>query len=226
MARVVDLDALGQQALAAALATTGQSGASAFGLHAGAETVLAFARAFRGLVSSFHGWKSVMPVQGRPASMGGSLPDVNQTRTMAKSFLLVDAHNVIFARPELAALHRQNRAAAREKLLQILERLQDAGTARVVAVFDGAAGTKPEADMSGAAGVQVFYSQSADAVIERLVAKYASSHRLTVATDDNLIRTAAIAAGASTIGVHQLFADIAESEKEVGRTLEKLRRRK
>jgi predicted RNA-binding protein with PIN domain len=47
-----------------------------------------------------------------------------------------------------------------------------------------------------------------------------------VATNDSLIRTAAIAAGASTIGVDQLFADIAESEKEVGRTLEKLRRRK
>ena len=167
-----------------------------------------------------------MPVQGRPAILGGSLPDVNQTRTMAKSFLLVDAHNVIFARPELAALHRQNRAAAREKLLQILERLQDAGTARVVAVFDGAAGTKPEADMSGAAGVQVFYSQSADAVIERLVAKNASSHRLTVATDDNLVRTAAIAAGASTIGVEQLFAEIAQAEKDVGQTLDRLRRKK
>jgi len=167
-----------------------------------------------------------MPVHGRPASMGGSPPGVNQTLTMAKSFLLVDAHNVIFARPELAALDRRNRAAAREKLLQILERLQDAGDTRVVAVFDGATEKNPGTDFSGAAGVQVFYAQGADAVIERLVAKYAATHRLTVATDDNLIRTAAIAAGASTIGVDQLFADIAESEKEIGQTLEKLRRRK
>ncbi|MFM8887158.1 MAG: NYN domain-containing protein, partial [Chthoniobacterales bacterium] len=117
-----------------------------------------------------------------------------------------------------------NRAAAREKLLQILERLQDAGGTRVVAVFDGATEKNPGTDFSGTAGVQVFYAQGADAVIERLVAKYAATHRLTVATDDNLIRTAAIAAGASTIGVDQLFADIAESEKEIGQTLEKLRR--
>jgi len=220
----VDLDALGKQALAATLAAAGQSGASAFGLHAGAEAVLAFARAFRGLVSSFHGWKSVVPVHSRPASMGGSPPGVKQTRIMAKSFLLVDAHNVIFTRPELAALHRQNRAAARDKLLQILERLQDAGGMRVVAVFDGATDNNPGTDFSGAAGVQVFYAQGADAVIERLVAKYAATHRLTVATDDNLIRTAAIAAGASTIGVDQLFADIAESEKEVSQVLAKLRR--
>jgi predicted RNA-binding protein with PIN domain len=167
-----------------------------------------------------------MPVQGRPAILGGSLPDVNQTRTMAKSFLLVDAHNVIFARPDLASLHRQNRAAAREKLLQILEHLQDAGDTRVVAVFDGAQGGRPEADFSGASGVQVFYSQSADAVIERLVVKYAATHRLTVATDDNLIRTAAIAAGASTIGVEQLFREITSAEKELGETLKKLRRKR
>lgn len=158
--------------------------------------------------------------------MGGSPPSVNQTRAMAQSFLLVDAHNVIFARPELAALHRQNRAAAREKLLQILERLQDGGETRVVAVFDGAAAGKPEAAISGAAGVQVFYSQSADAVIEKLVAKYAATHRLTVATDDNLIRTAVLAAGASTIGVEQLFREVAQADKDVGAALEKLRRRR
>lgn len=145
---------------------------------------------------------------------------------MPRSFLLVDAHNVIFARPDLAALHRRNRAAARERLLQILERLQDGGETRVVAVFDGAAGGKPEAAVSGAAGVQVFYAQSADAVIEKLVAKYAASHRLTVATDDNLIRTAVLAAGASTIGVEQLFREVEQADRDLGAALETLRRRR
>lgn len=158
--------------------------------------------------------------------MGRSPPGVNQTRTMAKSFLLVDAHNVIFSRPDLAALQRRSPAAAREKLLQILEGLQDAGDTRVVAVFDGGSEKKPEADLSSAAGVQVFYSQGADAVIERLVAKYAATHRLTVATDDNLIRTAAMAAGASTIGADQLFLDAAQADKDLGETLEKLRRKR
>lgn len=166
-----------------------------------------------------------MPLHGRPASMEGRPPGVNQTPPMAKSFLLVDAHNVIFARPELAALHARNPEAARTGLSRILERYQDASGTRVVAVFDGGSGKKPEAGMSGAAGVQVFYAQSADAVIERLVAKYAATHRLTVATDDNLIRTAAVAAGASTIGAQQLFDEMAEAEKEVGETLRKLRRR-
>lgn len=164
-----------------------------------------------------------MPLHGRPAIMGVSPPGVNHPRTMSKSYLLVDAHNVIFARPDLASLHRRHPAAAREKLLQDLERLQDAGHTRVVAAFDGGPGKKPDADFSSPAGVQVFYGRSADEVIERLVAKYAGKHRLTVATDDNLIRTATIAAGAATIGVEQLFAEISAVDRKTAELLEALR---
>ena len=167
----------------------------------------------------------MMPLHGRPASMEGRPPGVNQTPPMAKSFLLVDAHNVIFARPDLAILHARNPAAARTELLRMLERHQDASGTRVVAVFDGGSGKKPDAGMSGTAGVQVFYARGADDVLERLVAKYAATHRLTVATDDNLIRTAVVAAGGATIGAQQLFDEMAAAEKEVGETLEKLRRR-
>ena len=144
---------------------------------------------------------------------------------MAQSYLLVDAHNVIFARPDLAVLHRRNPAAAREKLLQILEGLQDAGDTRVVAVFDGGSDKRAESALSGQAGVQIFYARGADEVIERLVAKYAATHRLNVATNDNLIRTAAIAAGASTISVDQLFEEIGKAEREVGEMVSKLRRK-
>ena len=145
---------------------------------------------------------------------------------MAQSFLLVDAHNAIFARPELAALQRRRPEAARQNLLQSLQGLQDAGTTRVVAVFDGGSKAKPDTESLAEGGVQVFYSRSADEVIERLVAKYAATHRLTVATDDNLIRTAAVAAGAATMGVEQLFDEIDRAAGELSATLEKLRRRK
>jgi predicted RNA-binding protein with PIN domain len=77
--------------------------------------------------------------------------------------------------------------------------------------------------------VQVFYPQSgqtADAIIERLVLKYAATHRLTVATNDNLIRTAAVAAGASTMDSETLFSEIQRAESDLAATLEKLRRKK
>ena len=150
-------------------------------------------------------------------------------RRSTTSFLLVDAHNVIFARPDLAALHGRNPAAAREKLLQMLERLQDAGMMRVVAVFDGGTENKPASAFSSDAGVQIFYAganHSADTVIERLIAKYAPVHRLTVATNDHLIRTACEAAGGEAISVEQLFDDIATVLTELGEVLNRLRRGK
>jgi len=147
---------------------------------------------------------------------------------MAKHFLLVDAHNVIFARPELAARHRRSAAAVREELVRMLERHQDAAGLRVVVVFDGtsAGAVTAKGGLSGEAGVQVFYAQagqSADGIIERLVVKYAGTHRMTVATNDHLVRTAAVAAGAETMDVETLFAEMARAEGEMRGVLEKLR---
>ncbi|MBE2181117.1 MAG: NYN domain-containing protein [Chthoniobacterales bacterium] len=148
---------------------------------------------------------------------------------MARPFLLVDAHNVIFARPDLARLHGRNPGAARGQLTRILERYQDATGIRVVAVFDGGAGAQATSEMSGQAGIQSMYpqaGQTADAVIERLVAKYASIHDLTVATNDNLIRAAAAAAAATTIDADTLFDEIVRADRELGASLERLRKRK
>lgn len=224
---------LGQQALAATLTPAGQGGASALGLHAGTEAVLTFARALRGLVSSFHGvekygaeYKADPPAWGKTRAVSNK---PSNSVNMTKNFLLIDAHNVIFARPELATLHRRSPTAARESLLRLMERHQDATGVRVVVVFDGGQGTAPSAEVSGSAGVQVFYpraGQSADAILEQLVLKYAAVHRLTVATGDNLIRTAAMAAGASTIDAESLFEEMDRAEKELGGALERLRRRR
>ena len=50
----MDLDPLREKALAATLTTTAQDGATAFGLHAGTEAELAFARALGRLVGALH----------------------------------------------------------------------------------------------------------------------------------------------------------------------------
>ncbi len=148
---------------------------------------------------------------------------------MPREFLLVDAHNLIFATPDLATLHRRNPLAAREQLVRLLEHYQDASGVRVVAVFDGGTQTKTSTGLSGPAGVQVFYpraGQTADAIIERLVLKYAAAHRLTVATNDHLIRTAAVAAGASTMDSETLSAEMQRAASELAGTLQNLRRKK
>jgi len=54
VARVVKIDAFGQQSFPSTLTASGKSGTATFGLHARAESVLAFARALRWLVGAFH----------------------------------------------------------------------------------------------------------------------------------------------------------------------------
>lgn len=147
---------------------------------------------------------------------------------MARQFLIIDAHNVIFAHPELAGLHRRTPTAAREQLVRLLESYQDSSGIRIVAVFDGNSTSRANTAQSSPAGIQVFYphaGQSADAIIERLVVKYSATHDLTVASNDNLVRTAAMAAGASTMDTETLFDEISGARRDLDRTLDKLRRR-
>lgn len=54
MTREVNLDALWQEALAAALPAAGENGTPALGLHAGAKPKLLFARALGCLIGAFH----------------------------------------------------------------------------------------------------------------------------------------------------------------------------
>jgi len=148
---------------------------------------------------------------------------------MTRRFLLLDAHNMIFADAELSALHRRHPAAARERLIRIFQRHQDASGTRVVIVFDGSRASRPSEIGTDTAGVQVIYApsgQSADTVIERLALKYASTHALTVATNDHLVRTAAAAAGAESIDLETLRGEIEQSAKELDQTLDRLKRSK
>ncbi len=116
-------------------------------------------------------------------------------------YLLVDGHSVIFAWPELRALHVRRMGAAREALVRALTDYQDHSGVRVVLVFDGQGAAVTE-DQEGRDGIQIFYAragQTADAIVERLVAKYAATHRLTVATSDSLEQQTALAFGAAGI---------------------------
>jgi len=127
-------------------------------------------------------------------------------------FLLVDAHSAIFAWPELRALHQRRMLLARESLVKTLTEYQDITGIRVVAVFDGQGEHISEVSEPG--GIQVFYSgqgQTADSVIERLVATYGREHDLTVATSDLLEQDTAASFGAVCISVEILHGMIEEA---------------
>ncbi|MFN2476572.1 MAG: NYN domain-containing protein [Chthoniobacterales bacterium] len=124
---------------------------------------------------------------------------------MRPDFLIVDGHSVIFAWPELRALHERRTSLARDVLTRKLRDYQDWTGVRVVAVFDGRGAAVGAIAEPGE--IQIFYSrdgQTADSIVERLASKYGSDYRLLVATSDFLEQETAAACGAECISAEAL----------------------
>lgn len=141
-------------------------------------------------------------------------------------YLLVDGHSVIFAWPELRAVHGRKTAPAREALVRKLTLYQDWSGVKVVAVFDGQGPQVTETTEPG--GIQVFYSaagQTADSVIERLVSLHGKKFAMTVATCDLAEQETAAAFGAQWISADGLRDLIETEERAFARRLRTHRRR-
>lgn len=142
-------------------------------------------------------------------------------------YLIVDGHSVIFAWPELRKLHNRRQNLARDELVKILTDYQDASGVRVVAVFDGQGAKAKEETIPG--GIQVFYSaagQTADAIVERLVANYAGKHELTVATSDFMEQQTATSFGALVVSAEGLRAWLDEARSDLDRQIKALQKRR
>lgn len=141
---------------------------------------------------------------------------------MSEHFLIVDGHSIIFAWPELRALHDHKTALARDRLTSILTEYQDLTGVNVVLVFDGKGPVITQENEPG--GIQVFYSNTghtADDIIERLVAKYGSLYPITVATSDLLEQQTAIAFGGNCISAESLRTQVADARSTFTRELKR-----
>ena len=124
---------------------------------------------------------------------------------MRAHYLIVDGHSVIFAWPELRALHARRTSLARDALTKKLRDYQDWTGTRVAVVFDGKGSTVSATSDPGE--IQIFYSragQTADSIVERLASKYGKRHKLIVATSDVLEQETASASGAECISAEAL----------------------
>ena len=77
---------------------------------------------------------------------------------MSAQILIVDGHSVIFAWPDLRALHDYKTGSARDRLTRILTEYQDLSGTNVVLVFDGRGPVITQEHEPG--GIQVFYSNT------------------------------------------------------------------
>jgi predicted RNA-binding protein with PIN domain len=142
-------------------------------------------------------------------------------------YLLVDGHSVIFAWPELSRLHAKRGAHARAQLVKLLTGYQDNSGVRVVVVFDGKGEQVSEETEPG--GIQIFYSAgggTADEIIERLTAKYAGTHDITVVTRDRLEQQTVVSFGGHVIGPQELRGIVVDAEADLARRVRAHRRKK
>lgn len=139
--------------------------------------------------------------------------------------LLVDGYSIIYAWPPLRAALRRSLEQARDQLTSVLTRLQDATGVRVAVVFDSRQGARLSAGETPA-GVEVIFTRkgmTADACIERLVARATAPERFLVATDDHAEATTVRSFGGRVITAEELQDWLETETGSLRQTLERLR---
>ncbi|HEY9248806.1 MAG TPA: NYN domain-containing protein [Rariglobus sp.] len=129
--------------------------------------------------------------------------------------LLVDAANILHARPDLRALLKRDRNAARSQLIQRLGAVHDAESVRLTVVVDGRGPEIVIEHPSRQDTLTVIYTPSsltADDVIEQMVGRSADPSLCEVATGDQAERATIEATGAVWVPPADLLMRIERAE--------------
>jgi predicted RNA-binding protein with PIN domain len=105
---------------------------------------------------------------------------------MALVRILVDGYSLLHSWPELAPGRPRHSAAARDELVLVLTRYQDAAGTPITIFFDGG-GAPPGAPRNESSGVEVLFSkagQTADDMIERAAHRFQPYGEVLAVTDD------------------------------------------
>jgi predicted RNA-binding protein with PIN domain len=117
---------------------------------------------------------------------------------MALVRILVDGYSLLHNWPGLAPGRPRHSAAARDQLIQILARYQDAIGTPITIFFDGSGAPKNVPKHESTAHVEVLFSkagQTADELIERATYRFQPYGEVLAVTDDNAERDTVIGLG-------------------------------
>ncbi|MGJ8654934.1 MAG: NYN domain-containing protein [Akkermansiaceae bacterium] len=121
--------------------------------------------------------------------------------------LIVDGHSAIFSTPDLAESHMRDGRRARGELVRELTHFQDVSDYHVVVVFDGK-GDRLDSELRQEQDILVMYSrvnQTADAVIERIVAQHAEKFNVSVASNDRFVLDTISVFGAFPMSIRRMW---------------------
>jgi uncharacterized protein len=151
---------------------------------------------------------------------------------MALVRILVDGYSLLHNWPELAPGKPRHSAAAREELIHILTRYQDAAGTPVTVIFDGATSKRGRPEKAEEPAVEVLYSragQTADQMIERATHRLTAYGEVLVVTDDFAERDTVLSLGgmvASCVGfIQTMESALADLQREIKHHNRKERRR-
>lgn len=141
---------------------------------------------------------------------------------MALVRILVDGYSLLHNWPELAPGKPRHSAAARDELIHVLTRYQDASGTPITVIFDGAGSKRGRSEPENEPAVEVLYSragQTADQMIERATHRLLSFGEVLVVTDDFAERDTVLSLGgmvASCLGfIQTIESQIADLQREI-----------
>ena len=143
-------------------------------------------------------------------------------------YLLVDGYNIIFAWDELKELARQDVAAARAALEDILSNYQGFRKCVVILVFDAYKVKGNPGSVEKKNNIYVVYTkeaETADAYIEKATYDLGRNHRVRVATSDGLEQLIILGHGALRLSARAFKAEVEQAQGEISALVARLNRR-
>ena len=135
-------------------------------------------------------------------------------------YVLVDGYNIIFAWEELEEVARQDVAAARAMLEEILVNYQGFRKCEVILVFDAYKVKGNPGSVEKRGGIYVVYTkeaETADAYIEKTTYDLSRKHRVRVATSDGLEQMIILGHGALRLSARSFKAEVEQVQGEIAR---------
>ena len=129
---------------------------------------------------------------------------------MRPDWLIIDGYNLLHVDTELKALLARDLQLARHRLVRAIENAAHLMAPQTTIVFDGR--EQGQDDALTSKHLEIFYSsgkQTADTVIERLVAKYANPEKILVVTSDRAEAHAVLSDGAQVMSSQEFMAQCA-----------------
>ena len=153
--------------------------------------------------------------------------EVSSPRLVQKEYLIVDGYNMLFAWESLRELAKSELAAARKRLMDILANYCGFKKSEVVLVFDGYRVKGNAGERFDYHGLKVAYTkenETADALIERLIAEIGKNYAVRIASSDGMIQLSGVRSGALRMTARELEAEIESVNERLREYMESLKR--